>query len=45
MDSTKTYDGVAREYEPPAVTDLGPLVQLTAGTGTRARVDAGGASV
>ena len=44
MDSSKTAAGDAH-YEPPAVTDLGPLVKLTAGTGTRRVVDSGGASV
>lgn len=32
-------------YEPPAIVDLGPLVQVTAGTGTRQISDVGGASV
>lgn len=45
MDSSKANDGDSREYEPPAITDLGPLIKLTAGTGTRRSVDAGGASV
>jgi hypothetical protein len=41
-----TEQGAPRPpYEPPAITDLGSLMQITAGTGSRAAVDAGSASV
>jgi hypothetical protein len=43
--NSNTDHGAADQYEPPAITDLGSLVQITAGTGTRSRVDAGAASV
>ena len=33
------------QYEPPAIADLGSLMQVTAGTGNLRARDAGGASV
>jgi hypothetical protein len=35
----------AASYEPPAIEELGTLLQITAGTGARAVRDASGASV
>ena len=48
MEPTQTQspqDSRSGQYEPPAITDLGSLMQITAGTGTRRNQDAGGASV
>ena len=41
----QTLKIVRRDYEPPAIADLGSLMQITAGTGTRRTNDPAGVSV
>ena len=44
MDDIRTTSPGTGSYEPPKIEELGPLVEMTAGTGTPGR-EASGASI